>query len=374
MKFLFIVQGEGRGHLTQCIALEKILRNNGHEVVEILVGKSASRQLPSFFQKNVIAPVSRFESPNFLPSPSTKRSNVFRSLFYNLFRTPAYLKSMAFINRRIRETNADAVINFYELLTGLTYAMYPIHVPQICIGHQYLFLHKDFVLPEHLKIKIRVLNFFSKLTCIGASHKLALSFTNMDKDKQHRITVVPPLLRKEVFSLNPTKGDYIHGYLVNSGFAENVEYWHKINPETPLRFFWDRKGESPVKVIDETLSFYQLDDKEFLRQMSGCKAYASTAGFESICEAMYLGKPILMVPAHIEQDCNAFDAVRNGAGITSSDFDLGSLIAFSSDFNPNIEFKVWVDKASQMIMSAIEDGLHYYYIGHTYTAVRKALQ
>lgn len=374
MKFLFIVQGEGRGHLTQCIALEKILRNNGHEVVEILVGKSASRQLPSFFQKNVIAPVSRFESPNFLPSPSTKRSNVFRSLFYNLFRTPEYLKSMSFINRRIRETNADAVINFYELLTGLTYAMYPIHVPQICIGHQYLFLHKEFVLPEHLKIKIRVLNFFSKLTCIGASHKLALSFTNMDKDKQHRITVVPPLLRKEVFSLNPTKGDYIHGYLVNSGFAENVEYWHKINPETPLRFFWDRKGENPVKVIDETLSFYQLDDKEFLRQMSGCKAYASTAGFESICEAMYLGKPILMVPAHIEQDCNAFDAVRNGAGITSSDFDLGSLIAFSSDFNPNIEFKVWVDKASQMIMSAIEDGLHYYYIGHTYTAVRKALQ
>ena len=88
---------------------------------------------------------------------------------------------------------------------------------------------------------------------------------------------------------------------------------------------------------------------------------------------MYLGKPILMVPAHIEQDCNAFDAVRNGAGITSSDFDLGSLIAFSSDFNPNIEFKVWVDKASQMIMSAIEEGLHYY-IGHTYTVVRKALQ
>ena len=37
----------------------------------------------------------------------------------------------------------------------------------------------------------------------------------------------------------------------------------------------------------------------------GCKAYASTAGFESVCEAMYLGKPILMVPAHIEQDCNA---------------------------------------------------------------------
>lgn len=33
MKFLFIVQGEGRGHLTQAITLEEILRRNGHEVV-----------------------------------------------------------------------------------------------------------------------------------------------------------------------------------------------------------------------------------------------------------------------------------------------------------------------------------------------------
>lgn len=51
--------------------------------------------------------------------------------------------------------------------------------------------------------------------------------------------------------------------------------------------------------------------------MSSCRAYATTAGFESVCEAMYLGKPLLMVPAHIEQDCNAYDAARGGAGIIS---------------------------------------------------------
>ena len=36
MKILFIVQGEGRGHLTQAISMEKLLRSNGHEVVEVL--------------------------------------------------------------------------------------------------------------------------------------------------------------------------------------------------------------------------------------------------------------------------------------------------------------------------------------------------
>ena len=33
MRFLFIVQGEGRGHLTQALTLEDMLRRNGHEVV-----------------------------------------------------------------------------------------------------------------------------------------------------------------------------------------------------------------------------------------------------------------------------------------------------------------------------------------------------
>ena len=104
---------------------------------------------------------------------------------------------------------------------------------------------------------------------------------------------------------------------LNSGFADSVEEFHTIYPEVPLRFFWDKADADEVTRIDETLSFYQIDDVKFLNGMAGCRAYATTAGFESICEAMYLGKPVLMVPAHIEQDCNAHDAMRAGAGIIS---------------------------------------------------------
>ena len=65
MKVLFIVQGEGRGHLTQAITMEELLRRNGHEVVEVLVGKSNSRCLPGFFNRSIQAPVKRFLSPQF---------------------------------------------------------------------------------------------------------------------------------------------------------------------------------------------------------------------------------------------------------------------------------------------------------------------
>lgn len=354
MKFLFIVQGEGRGHLTQAITLENVLLRSGHEVVEILVGKSESRRLPGFFTRSVHAPVKQFVSPNFLPTPANKRVNITRSVLYNIAKVPEYLRSMHYINERIIKTGADMVINFYELLTGLTYFLYRPAVPQVCIGHQYLFLHKDFEMPEKHKIGMKLLNMFTRLTALGAKEHLALSFRSMKDDKSKRIKVVPPLLRRDVFRQEVTNGDYIHGYMVNSGFSECLMRWHKEHPETPLRFFWDRWEETPVKKIDETLSFYQLDDVEFLRQMSGCKAYASTAGFESVCEAMYLGKPLMMVPAHIEQECNAYDAMKSSAGIVDDDFDLAKLLKFAETYKPDTRFREWVNSAEYMIVNELE--------------------
>ena len=65
-----------------------------------------------------------------------------RSVAYNLVKLPVYINSINYIRQRIEASGADRVINFYELLTGLTYFLFRPSVPQICIGHQYLFLHK----------------------------------------------------------------------------------------------------------------------------------------------------------------------------------------------------------------------------------------
>ena len=51
MKILFIIQGEGRGHLTQALSLRQKLMAEGHEIVGVLVGKSPARRLPDFFRR-----------------------------------------------------------------------------------------------------------------------------------------------------------------------------------------------------------------------------------------------------------------------------------------------------------------------------------
>lgn len=354
MKFLFIVQGEGRGHFTQALTLEEMLRRNGHEVVEVLVGKSSSRTLPGFFNRNIQAPVKRFLSPNFLPSAENKRADLKKSLAYNLIRVPEYFRSMCYIQQRIKESEADVVINFYELLTGLTYALFRPAVPYVCVGHQYLFLHREFEFPRKSPAQLAMLRFFTRLTSLRASKRLALSFRKMAEDTENNLAVVPPLLRQEVTAVRPETGHYIHGYMVNSGFADSVEAFHADHPEVSLHFFWDKADAEEVTKKDGTLSFHRLDDVKFLHSMAGCRAYASTAGFESICEAMYLGKPVLMVPAHIEQDCNAYDATRAGAGIVSDSFDLAPLLRFAASYCPNREFIYWARSSERHIIGEIE--------------------
>ena len=148
MKVLFVVQGEGRGHLTQALTLEKMLNRHGHEVVKILVARSKSREVPRFFINKTKAPIQGFPSPNFLPSKSNQHIGLGRSIAYNMLKAPQYMSSIRFLYHEIRTSGADLVVNFYEILTGLTNHFLNLRVPMVCIGHQYMFLHPDYQFPE----------------------------------------------------------------------------------------------------------------------------------------------------------------------------------------------------------------------------------
>lgn len=108
-------------------------------------------------------------------------------------------------------------------------------------------------------------------------------------------------------------------YLVNSGYFEEVLAWHRTHPDIILHCFTDQpeKINSAFDFDKTKLVVHAINDTLFLEMMSKSKGLASTAGFESVCEAMYLGKPVLMVPihGHYEQFCNSRDAYKAGAGI-----------------------------------------------------------
>ena len=83
-----------------------------------------------------------------------------------------------------------------------------------------------------------------------------------------------------------------------------------------------------------------------------------SAGFESVCEALYLGKPALVVPTEgqLEQKLNAWDADRSHAARAGSYADLDDF--WSDPRAPTAErvasFRAWVARGPERFVDVLE--------------------
>lgn len=353
---MFIVQGEGRGHMTQALALEQILIKAGHQVGVIAVGTSSRREIPNFFKEKTTAFLQPLESPNFYYDRDSKSINLWKTLLLNLIRTPLYLRQLLTINKLRKQHQPDLIVNFYDLLGGFYFLLFRPKVGKICIAHQYMAKHSSFPFAKAFPTQKTAFKLNNYITSFNTDKILALSFRKLESEDP-KMRIVPPLLRKEVLDLSGTKGDYILAYVVNKGYGEEIMHWHAKNRKIKLHCFWDNKAYEDGWKPHENLTFHHINDKKFLALMKDCLGYASTAGFESICEAMYLEKPVLMVPVkgQYEQACNAEDAILAQAGIKSKKFKLGKLLNLinQKQETPN-EFKEWITGYEQIFLKELE--------------------
>ncbi len=357
MKVLFIVQGEGRGHMTQALAMEQILTSAGHQIVGVIIGTCDRRDIPDYFKAKSNAILHKVSSPNFYFDKKNRSIKLWKTIFRNALSTGRFVSELMQIDRIVNEEEPDVIINFYDILGGIYFKWYNPPVKKISIGHQYLAKHPEFSFAKKRPIQKLLFRFTNRLTSLNSDSILALSFKDLTSNVK-RLNVVPPLLRKEVFDLRPENGDYILAYVVNKGYAEDLMKWHQRNKRIKIHCFWDNQKEPDGWSPWNNLTFHHINDQKFLNCMSGCMGYVSTAGFESICEAMYLNKPVMMVPVEkqYEQACNALDAEKAGAGIASSSFDLGPLLGCLSKLNEgNAQFRDWIGLCPTIIIKEVED-------------------
>lgn len=350
MRYIFIVQGEGRGHLTQAITLSELLRSEGHEVVQVLVGRCSNREIPQFFMQKIGAPVAKFDSPSIDYGSGGRGGNMFGTVCKAIApsKMKMWLGSMRMIAKYIADSQADVVINFYELLMGFTTLFHKVKPPIITIAHQFIVDHPDYRARTKRDSGQRMLSFNNRFCSRGSAKRLLLSFYDLPASESNRIWSVPPLLRGEIFEMTPTNGDFILGYMLNPSYLDEVVEWHR-SAKSPcdVHLFWDKPQSQEVVEHEESgVWLHRLNDVDFLNYMSACRGYITTAGFESVCEAMYLGKPTMMIPAHFEQRINAIDAQGAGAGVISTEYNIEKLIESIPQYRGDTaKFRAWVDSA-----------------------------
>ncbi len=355
MKIAFIVQGEGRGHLTQAISMQELLEVEGHEIVLVLAGTNPQRKLPPFFLNHYTDKIQTYESPNLIKDRNSKAIRLKYSLFYNLLRIPIFLKQLKRINYHIKQADVDLVINFHEIVCGFWFLFYRPKVPIVSIAHQYIYSHFRFHYPKlsrFSKISLEMLNSF---TTMGSKKILAIHFIQWENLVWDHLFVIPPLIRDRIKTIKTEDKGHLLIYLLNPGYADEIILWHQNHPEKEIHCFWDKENAEEEYKHSHNLTFHRLNADKYIHYLAGCAGLATTAGFESICEAIYLEKPVLMVPVknHPEQMINAIEAVKAGAGLKASFFDLHELIHYIDSYTPNPVFKSWVNYASELILKEI---------------------
>jgi uncharacterized protein (TIGR00661 family) len=174
---------------------------------------------------------------------------------------------------------------------------------------------------------------------------IALSLFPIATRSREATAVLPPLIRAAVLDINATPGDHLLVYH-NSG-GERDDILAQCQGIPTIVYGYD---------VDETLGsvrFKRSSAQEFVRDLAECRAYASRAGFESVAEALYLGKPCYLVPQgrQYEQRVNAMHAAGLGARIADR-FDYA--VAYANRRSTRLD-RGWVRSARERFMELIAE-------------------
>lgn len=361
LRFIIAVQGEGRGHLTQAIAIKQILEQRGHRVCGVIAGSNPEKPLPDFFLQSIDVPLLQVRSPHFTMTRKGNAIHMPATVFHNLRRMGAYIHSIRQMHEFISVQQPDILINLYEPLVAFYTFSYFRNFEIIAIAHQYIYLHPSFRFPKGFNLQAAFLTYYTKFTAIGAKKILALSMYDLP-GSGNKLMVTPPALRQNLLNKKTANENFILIYIINSHFMAEVIQWHKKNPKVKLVCFTDNRDvkerHKGTYRIDDHLIFHSLHQEKFLDLMSRCSALVCTAGFESVCEAIYLGKPVMLIPVegHFEQYCNARDTERIGAGIHSCRFDFDPAVIQSLEQSfPGASFKTWVESFPSQLHKTIAE-------------------
>ena len=303
-RIIYALSGQGRGHTSRVMAISDALRRRGHEVV-FCCGGTAQEILEAQGEPVLPVPVLRHVMEDNVLQPA-------RTILSNWETLRSIPDIVARLAEAFAEYGADLLITDFE---GFSHrAARRIGLPVLSFNHQQIVTETRYALP--------VRNWFAALLGWGTikmivpknpAHLLLSSFFFPPLKNPARTTLVPPIIRPAVQTLHPEKGDHV---LVYYNQTEGSDYVLDQLREVDAQFIvYNFHPPEPPEAYSN-LVFKQPSLDGFLDDLARSRAVLCTAGFTLISEALYLGKPLLVVPNQgiFEQTLNAMFLQRERLG------------------------------------------------------------
>jgi len=339
MRIVYGVQSTGRGHLARFSALKPLLDADGHELLIIISGRD---EPPRFFLESIGA--TRYERMTGYKMVDDGVGGISKRGTAKAFIAdiPDLLSRLYQGHKLISAFDPDLIISDFDPITGSP--MVAPSVFKVGIGNWAMARQRGAVHLPKTRIARFNTNLAAKLSTSGVDVLLGCHFYPCDEN------CLPPILRPDIRELTPTNEGHLPVYHSFQGRLESIAtYASRHNTRDIVVYGYPvRPAGMPANMRFETRS------EQFLHDLATCDAYVGTAGFQSVCEAFYLGKKIIVQPidGHYEQKWNAAKLEELGLGrVHCGDLERELEVPFNQELHA--ELASWYEGGDQFCYNRI---------------------
>jgi len=319
MRILYGVVGEGMGHATRSKVVIEHLLERGHHVKIVVSGRAYE------FLKKHFADVVEIQGLTIRYSKGAMDRDI--SLLRNVLLSPSmlfqnaasYLDDVRHFSPKIVLSDFDSYAWFFAKRFGL---------PIVSIDNQQI-IHKcrhEKEITKGSMADYRATRAFVKAKLPGCDHYIITSFFRpaVRGKFEDKVTIVPPILRREILEATPTKGEHVLVYQTSTSDKALLAQLDRI-PARKFIVYGLRRD-----AVHGNCTLKSFSEKGFVADLASARAVVTNGGLSLIHESVYLGKPILSIPVRhqFEQEMNARYVEQYGYGLAAPKFDGDVLEAF----------------------------------------------
>ena len=305
-RIIYALTSQGRGHSSRVTAMAEALEARGHELL-FCAGGEAGALLADQGREVVDVPVLRHLMHN-------NQIRLWTSLAGMGLQSLKTLNVAARLADRFRQFAPDLLISDFESYS--IRAAKRIGLPLMCFNHQQVLTHTRYEVPSRYAWDAWVARLVVNTAMPRRpAHVLISSFFYPPLRDARATTLVAPILRRAVRAIEPSAGEHVLVYHNDpTGIVGLLEAMGALANQRFIAYNFNVPAETAARLANIEFKAPNVDG--FLADLASAKAVICTAGFTLISEALYLGKPMLLMPngGIFEQTLNAIYLEREGLG------------------------------------------------------------
>jgi len=301
---IYALSGQGRGHTSRAMAIAAELRRQSHAIT-FCGGGTAQKILEDEGERMIPVPALR----QVMEANRIQYSKTIRCNGKILLRMPTVVERLT---DTFRDLSPDLLITDFEAFSPR--AAQRLDLPVVSFNHQQVVTEMEYDLPMSYWPAAALASAAIRwIAPTNPEHVLLTSFFFAPLKQPARTTLVPPIIRPAVQARTPSHKEHVLVYYNHpDGACHVIDTLQQV--DVPFIMYCSDPPDTACQQSNVRIKPPSLNG--FLDDLATSSGVICTAGFTLISEALYLGKPLLVVPNQgiFEQTLNALFLEREGLG------------------------------------------------------------